>query len=73
MTADLWDVPTLPGGLSLELRGNPPALVIVQGSDRAKVGLAHVKSVIAAMGDAAADLAGLVAAGGVYNRITLHS
>ena len=64
---------SLHGGLGLELRGNPPALVIVQSSDRVRLDLAHVKVVIAAMGDAAVDLAGLVAAGGVYNRITLHS
>jgi hypothetical protein len=32
MTGDLWEVRTLPGGLSLELRGDPPGLVIVQGS-----------------------------------------
>ena len=63
----------MPGGLSLELHGNPPALVIVQSGDRVIVELAHVKTVIAAMGDAAAGLAGLLAAGGVYNRITLHN
>ena len=54
-------------GLALELRGNPPALVIVQGSDWIRVELASVKTVIAAMGDAAADLAGLLAAGGVHH------
>jgi hypothetical protein len=62
MTGDLWEVRTLHGGLSLELRGGEkPALVIVQGSDRVIVGLAHVKAVIAAMGDAAEDLAGVPA------------
>ena len=49
----------------MELRGDPPGLVLVQGSDRVTVDLAYVKAVIAAMGDAAADLAGLLAAGGV--------
>jgi hypothetical protein len=28
MTGDLWKVRTLPGGLTLELHGNLPALVI---------------------------------------------
>jgi len=49
----------------LELRGDPPGLVLVQGSDRVTVDLAHVKAAIAAMGDAAADLARSLAAGGV--------
>ena len=86
MTADVWEVRTLPGGLALELRGDPPALVLVQGSDRVGVDLAHVKTVhsygashrterwaalrggmIAAIGNAAADPGGLLAAGGVYH------
>ena len=47
MTADLWKVRTMPGGLSLELcGGDKPSLVIVQGSDRVRVDLAHVKAVI---------------------------
>jgi len=54
-------------GLAPELHGNPPALVLVQGSDRARVELAHVKTVSAAMGDAAANLAGVLATGGVYH------
>ena len=48
MTADLWEVRTLRGGLSVELRGGDsrdgartkPALVIVQGSERVTVGSA---------------------------------
>jgi len=53
MTGQLWEVRTLHGGLSLELRGGPLrwgsgtrfareklALVIVQGSDRVRVELA---------------------------------
>jgi len=61
MTGDLWEVRAWPGGLSLELRGDPPGVVIVQGSDRVRLELGDVRSVIAAMGDAAADLAGLLA------------
>jgi hypothetical protein len=60
-------VRALPDDLALELRGNPPGLVLVQGNDLVKVELAHVKAVIAAMGDTAADLTGLPAAGGVYH------
>ena len=47
MTDSLWEVRTLPGGLALELQGNPPALVLVQGSDRVRVNLAYVKTVVA--------------------------
>ncbi len=55
--SDLWEVRRLHGGLSLELRGGEsrdgmstkPALVIVQGSDRVRVELADVKTVVAAM------------------------
>ena len=61
MTDDLWEVRTLPDGLTPELRGDPPALVIVQGNDRVVVEVGHVKAVVAAMGNAAADLAGLLA------------
>lgn len=39
----------------------------MQGGDRVRVELSDVKAVIAAIGDAAADLAGLLAAGGVYH------
>ena len=62
-----WKVRTLPGGLALELRaGDDPALVIVQDGDRVRMELPHVKAVIAALGDAAADLAEVLASGGVY-------
>jgi hypothetical protein len=68
MTDDLWEVRTLHGGLSVELRGGEKAaLVLVQGGDRVRVELADVKTVVAAMADAAADLAGVLAAGGVYH------
>ena len=68
MTVDLWEVRTLPDGLALELRGgDKPALVIVQGSDRVKVELAYFKTVIAVMGNPAADLAGVLAVGGRYH------
>ena len=57
----------MPGGLALELRaGDDPALVIVQDGDRVRMELPHVKAVIAALGDAAADLAEVLASGGVY-------
>ncbi len=56
------EVRPLHGGLALELRGgDKPGLVLVQGSARVIVELAHVKTVIAAMGDAAADLVGRAA------------
>ena len=65
---DLWEVRTVRGEVNLELRGGEkPALVIVQGEDRVRVELADVKAVVAAMADAAADLAGVLAAGGVYH------
>ena len=51
MTSDLWNVRALPDGLALELRGNPPGLVLVQVDDRVGVELAHVKMVITAMGN----------------------
>ena len=62
MTGDVWEARAMPGGLSLELRGGEkPGLVLVQGSDRVRVDLSHVKTVIAVMGDAAADLAAVLA------------
>jgi hypothetical protein len=65
---DLWEVRELPSGLAPELRGGDvPALVLVQGEDRVRVELAHVKAVVAALADAAADLAELLAAGGTYH------
>jgi hypothetical protein len=68
MSSDLWEVRTLPGGLALELRaGDDPALVLVQGENRVRVDLAHVKALVAALAEAAADLAGVLAAGGVYH------
>ena len=42
--------------------GDKPSLVLVQGNDQVRVELAHVKAMIAAMGNAEADLAGLLAA-----------
>jgi hypothetical protein len=69
-------VQTLHGRPWLDLRGgDKPGFVIVQGSNRVIVELAHVKSIhsaslrdgmIAAMGNAAAERAGLLAASGVY-------
>ena len=57
----------MPGGLALELHGgDDPDLVIVQGSDRVIVRLTDAKLVLAAIGNGAADLAGVLAGGGVY-------
>jgi hypothetical protein len=65
---DLWEVRELPGGLSLELQaGDDPALVLAQGECRVRVELPHVKVVVAALVDAAADLAKLLAAGDEYH------
>jgi len=66
--ADLWEVRTLAGGLSLELRaGEEPALVLVQGEDAVRIPLAEAKALVAALTDAAADLAEVLATGGVYH------
>jgi len=63
---DLWEVRTLHGRLSLDLRGGAkPALVLVQGGERVNVEPADVKAVVAGIVDAAADLAGVLATGGV--------
>jgi hypothetical protein len=60
----------LRGGESRDGMRTKPALVIVQGSERVRVEMADVKLVhsaslrdgtVAAMGDAAADLAGVLA------------
>ena len=47
MTGDLWEVQTWLDGQSLELHGDPPGFVLVQGSDRVRVDLARGKAVIA--------------------------
>jgi hypothetical protein len=58
----------LPNGLALELRaGDDPALVLVQGENRVRVELTQVKALVAALVDAAADLAEVLASGGVYH------
>jgi hypothetical protein len=68
VTADLWEVRTLPNGPALELwGGGNPALVLSQGERRVRVDLPHVKPVVAALVDAAADLAEVLAAGEVYH------
>ena len=60
----LWESRTLPDDITLELRaGDNPALILLQGENRVQVGLAHVKGVVAAMADAAADLAEFLAIG----------
>ena len=68
MSGDLWEVRTLPDGLTLELwGGGNPALVLVQGDRRVRIDLPHAKAVVAALVDGAADLAALLASGGVYH------
>ena len=65
---DLSEVRELPGGTFLEMQaGGNPALVLAQGTNKVRVELADVKVVVAAHVDAAADLAEVLAAGGVYN------
>jgi hypothetical protein len=65
---DLWEARPLPDGITLELRaGDHPTLVLVQGENRVQVELAHAKVVVAALVDAAADLAILLATGGQYH------
>ena len=65
---NLWEVRELPDGVALELRaGDDPAVVLAQGEDRVRVELANVKAVVAALTDAAADLAEVLASGGVYH------
>jgi len=65
---DLWERRELPGKLALELRaGDDPALVLVRGDDMTRTPLAHIKALVAALTDATADLAGVLASGGVYH------
>lgn len=65
---DLWEVRTLPDGLTLELwAGAAPALVLAQGERRVRVDLAHVKGVVAALVGGAADLAEVLTSSGVHH------
>ncbi|MFC2023488.1 hypothetical protein ACFLT5_01985 [Chloroflexota bacterium] len=65
---NLWEVRELPRGAVLELRaGDKPALVLAQGENRLSVELAQVKAVVAALVDGAADLAEVLATGGMYH------
>lgn len=65
---NLWETRELPGEISLELRaGDHPALELTQGEDRVHVELALARHVIAALTDAAADVAEFLAAGGTYH------
>ena len=58
----------LPAGVALEFQaGDDPALVLAQGGNRVRAELAHVKALVAALTDAAADLAEVLASGGVYH------
>ncbi len=65
---NLWDVRDLPGGVTLELRaGDEPSLVLAQGDNRVRMELPNVETVVAVLVDAAADLAEVLASGGVYH------
>ena len=65
--SDLWEKRTLASGLAVEMQaGDDPALVLAQGEDRVRVELANVKTLVAALTDAAADLVEVLASGGVY-------
>jgi hypothetical protein len=67
-TPDLWESRDLPNGLTLELRaGAEPCLVLRQGDDRISVELSNVKTLVAALTDAAAELAELLASGGMHH------
>jgi hypothetical protein len=56
--SDLWEVRELPGCLALELQaGDNPALVLARGKNWVRVGLADAESLVAAVADAAVDLA----------------
>jgi hypothetical protein len=66
--SDLWETRALPGGVTLELcGGGTPVLILVQGENRVGIELADVKEAVAALTDAAVDLVGLLATGGVYH------
>ena len=63
---DLWEMRTLTNGLTLEmLAGDDPALVLAQSENRARVEFASVECLVAALTDAAVDLAEVLASGGV--------
>jgi hypothetical protein len=64
MTGDPWEVRNVPGGLTLELHGgDKPATMLRQGDQAIRVELAHVKGLVAALADGAADLAEVVSRG----------
>ena len=47
MTGDLWEVLTLPGSLSLELRGgDKPGVVLVQDSERVREELGDTQALL---------------------------
>jgi len=53
---DLWEVRKLDAGLASELHaGDAPALVLVQGDNHVRVGLVHVKGLVAALAPGAAS------------------
>ena len=67
-TPNLWEVREVSSELALELRaGHTPVLVPAQDTDRVTVELAHIKALGVALTEAAADLAEVLTAGGVYH------
>jgi hypothetical protein len=58
----------LPSGTVLELQAeDEPPLALMQGDNQMGVKLGRVKAVVAALTDAAVDLAEVLASGGVYH------
>ena len=65
---DLWDVPELTIGLILRMQAEEdPAMRLVQHENRVRMKRAHVKELVAALMDGAADLVEVLASGGVYH------
>jgi hypothetical protein len=61
-------VRALANGLTLELMaGEEPAMLLVQGEEAVRIPLAQAKALVAALADGAADLAEVLATGGVYH------
>jgi hypothetical protein len=61
-TPDVWEARAVTGDTTLDLRGgDEPALVLVQGDNRVRVELGSVKALVAALTDAVASQAGVLA------------
>jgi hypothetical protein len=62
---DVSEIRDLPDSPSLDLHAEKsPALLLTQGTKRVRTELAHIKTLVAALADAAADLAKILAAAG---------